>query len=143
MIGAIIAKRKTSSVYASLNRRDLSKSLANWAADATFVYPGSISVSGKIEGKKAIEEWFKKFLEQFPKVNITVKNVYIQNIFALGATNVVAVEWDEAVTNREGRSFQYSGVTIINIKRGKATSVREYIFDNEVLKKAWGEEKGC
>jgi len=141
MIGAIIGKRKVRLQYDYLNRHATKAFMAGFAKDATFVYPGNVSASGEIKGKKAIEKWFHKFMEQFPKVNITVKNIYIQNIFALGPTNVFAVEWDEAVTNKEGKSFQYSGVTTINIKRGKATSVREYIFDNEVLKKAWGGKK--
>ena len=139
MIGAIIVKKKVYSAFTSLSQRDLPTFLANWAEDATFIYPGSITVSGKWEGKKVIEEWFKKFMEQFPKVNFTLKNVCVKNIFALGSTNVVTVEWDIAVTNKEGRDFQNSGVTVINIKKGKAILVRDYIFDTEVLKEAWGE----
>lgn len=141
MIGAIIAKRKVRSAMDALNRRDLSGFLADWREDATFIYPGTLSVSGRVEGKKAIEQWFQKFLEQFPKVNFIPKNVSVQNIFALGGTNVVAVEWDVALTNREGKDFQNSGVSIVNIKKGKAILVRDYIFDHEVLKRAWGEDK--
>jgi len=142
MIGAIIAKKKAHSGFATLNQRDLSAFLASWAENATFVYPGNLSVSGKIEGKKAIEEWFRKLMEQFPKVNFTVRDVFVQNIFALGGTNVVAIEWDIDLTNREGRDFQNSGVTIISIKNGKITLVRDYLFDAEVQKRTWGEEKG-
>ena len=142
MIGAIIAKKKAHSGFASLNQRDLPTFLASWAENATFVYPGNLSVSGKTEGKKAIEEWFRKMMEQFPKVNFTLKNVFVQNIFDLIGTNVVAVEWDINLTNREGRDFQNSGVTIISIKNGKAISVSDYLFDAEAQKRAWGEEKG-
>jgi len=117
MIGALIAKRKVRSAFDSLNRRDLLKFLANWREDATFIFPGNISVSGKIEGKRAIVEWFQKYMEQFPQVNFILKSVSVQNIFALGGTNVVAVEWDINLTNREGRDFQNSGVTIVNIKK--------------------------
>lgn len=140
MIGAIIAKRKVRSAFDPLNRRDLSGFLANWREDATFIYPGNLSVSGRVEGKKAIEQWFQKFLEQFPKVNFTVKNVFVQNIFAFSATNVFALEYDVTLTNREGRSFQKSGVAVIHAKEGKAILVREYI-DTEVDRKAWGENK--
>lgn len=142
MIGAIIAKKKAASGFAFINQRNLSAFLATWAENATFVCPGNVPVSGKMEGKKAIEECFRKFMEQFPKVNFTVRNVFVQNIFALGGTNVVAVEWDIDLTNREGRDFQNSGVTIISIKNGKAILVRDYLFDAEAQKRAWGEEKG-
>ena len=57
MIGAMIGKRRVRSAFASLNRRDLPAFLANWAEDATFIFPGDVpGVSGKIEGKKAIED---------------------------------------------------------------------------------------
>ena len=92
MIGAIIVKSKVRSAFASLNRRDLPAFLSDWAEDATFIYPGNISVSGKMEGKKTIEGWFRKYLEQFPTLKFTLRSVSVQNIFAFGGTNVVAVE---------------------------------------------------
>ncbi len=138
MIGAIIAKSKVSSAFDALNRRDLPAFLSGWAENAIFFYPGNISVSGKMEGKKAIEGWFRKYLDQFPTLIFTLKNVCVQNIFAFGGTNVIAVEWDINLTNREGKDFQNSGVTIVNVKKGRVILVRDYIFDTEVLKKAWG-----
>jgi len=138
MIGAIIAKSKVRSAFACLNRHDLIGFLSGWAEDATFIYPGNISVSGKIEGKKAIQAWFKKYLDQFPTLRFTLRSVSVQNIFAFGGTNVVAVEWDIKLTNREGKDFQNSGVTVINVNKGKVVLVRDYIFDTEGLKKAWG-----
>lgn len=139
MIGAIIAKRKARSAIASLNQRDLRAFLANVAENAIYVVPGNTSVSGKIKGKKAIEEWWGKFMEQFPKANFTVKNVFVQNIFALGSTNVVALEWDVALTNREGEDFEESGVTVINIKKGRNVLMSVYKIDTEQMKRAWGE----
>jgi len=66
MIGAIIAKRKARSSFDCLNRRELHAFLRDWADDATFVYPGNLSVSGTMEGKPAIDDWFQKFMTQFP-----------------------------------------------------------------------------
>lgn len=138
MIGAIIAKRKVRSAFDALNRRDLPAFFSGWAEDAVFFYPGNISASGKMEGKKAIEGWFRKYLEQFPTLKFTLRSVSVQNIFAFGGTNVVAVDWDLNLANREGKDFQYGGVTVINVRGGKVVLVRDYIFDTEGLKKAWG-----
>ncbi len=80
-------------------------------------------------------------MDRFPKANFTLKNVFVQNIFALGGTNVVAVEWDLTLTDLEERDFQNSGVSVIHIKEGKAVLVVDYM-DTEVLKKSWGEVKG-
>jgi len=89
MIGAIIAKKKVSSAFDALNRRDFSAFLSGWRDDCAFIYPGDISVSGKMEGKKSIENWFQNFLDQFPKIKFTVKNICVENIFDFVGTNVV------------------------------------------------------
>lgn len=139
MIGAIIAKRKASSGFDALNRHDLDAFLATWAEDGTYFFPGNLSISGETKGKEAIRELFRKFLDTFPLINFTVKNIYIQNIFALGSTNVIAVEWDVKYKNQGGEEFENSGVTVIHVEKGKAVLVRDYIFDVELEKRAWGE----
>ena len=139
MIGAVIAKRLAGSGFDALNRHDLTKFMAAWAEDATFTYPGNVSMSGETKGKKAIEAWFAKMMEQFPRINFTIKEVFISNIFALGATNNIAVAWDVALTNREGKEFQNSGVTTIRVKGGKAVVIRDYLFNTDILKEGWGE----
>ena len=140
MIGALIAKSKVTSSYDLLNGRDIKKFLANWHDEATFVYPGNISASGEFKGKKAIEEWFQKLLDQFPTFQNTPKNVCIKNIFDFVGTNVVTVEWDEANINRDGENVFLSGVTVITLTFGKATHAQDYLFNtDEEIKKAWGE----
>jgi hypothetical protein len=53
--------------------------------------------------------------------------------------NTVAVHWDSEYTNKDGKEFQNSGVTVIKIKFGKAEFVTNYIFNtNEKFKAAWG-----
>ena len=139
MIGAIIAKRMTRSAFDALNRHDLAKSVAGLAEDATWIFPGNIPISGETKGKKAIEDALAKWMERFPKINFTVKEVFVSNIFALGATNNIAAEWDSVDTNQEGKEFRNSGVTIIRLKGGKLVSMRDYIFHTDILKEAWGE----
>jgi len=132
VIAAIIAKRKVSSSFGSISRHDLDTFLADWSENATFIYPGSLSVSGEMRGKQAIKGWFQKFVEQFPVSSFTVKNVCVANPFALGGTNVVAVEWDINVKNRDGEEFQNSGVTVISLKGRKAVLVRDFTHMTKV-----------
>jgi len=140
MIGALIAKSKVTSSYDLLNNGDIKKFLANWHDDATWVYPGNLSVSGEFKGKRAIEGWFQKLLDQFPTFKITPKNVCVKNILDLVGTNVVTVEWDEENITKEGNKAQFSGVTVITLNVGKATQARDYIFNAEdEIRKAWGE----
>ena len=138
MIGALIAKYKINHAFDALNRRDFEAFLSDWRDDCTFVYPGNLSVSGKFEGKDAIAKWFKSFLEQFPKIEFTVKNLCVDKVFDLVGTNTVAAHWDIDYTNKDGKKIQNSGVTVIKIKFGKALFVKDYIFDtNEKFKTAW------
>ena len=139
MIGALIAKKKTASAYKSLNSRDINSFLASWHDESTWIYPGDISASGEFKGKKSIEVWFRKYMDQFTNVKITPKSICVQNIFDLVGTNVVAVIWDEEVTNRDGDTYQFNGVTVINLRFGKAIHAHDYVFNTEELRKAWGE----
>ena len=139
MIGAIIGAKLVRSQYDHLNRGDIETFMSGIADDATFIYPSNVSVGGEIKGKKAIDEWFHKLMEHYSKISITLKNVFVANVLALGSTNIFAVEWNEIATNRDGKDFKFSGVTIIEVKRGKATRIQEYVYDTDILKKAWGE----
>ncbi len=139
MIGAVIAKRRAYSGFDALNRHDLTEFMANWADDGTLIFPGNISMSGETKGKKAIEAWFAKMMERFSKIDFSIKEVFVSNIFTLGATNNIAVEWDLTETNNEGKEFHNSGVTTIRIKGGKVVAVRDYISSTDIVKEAWGE----
>ena len=141
MIGAIIAKRMTRSAFDTLNRHDLAKSIAGFAEDATWTFPGNTPISGEMKGKEAIEAAFTKWMERFPKINFTVKDVFVSNIFALGATNNITAEWDVVETDQEGKEFYNSGVTTIRVKGGKVVSMCDYIFNTDILKEAWGESQ--
>jgi ketosteroid isomerase-like protein len=98
-----------------------------------------VKVSGTVEGKRAIETWFKHMIEQFPKRTFTVENVFVRDICALGATNGLAIEWAVQLTNREGKEFENFGVTVVDITKGKVVGVRDYFRFTEYLKEGWGE----
>ena len=139
MIGAMIAKHKISSAFDALNRRDFEAFLSDWREDCVFVYPGKLSVSGKMEGKDAISKWFRNFLDHFPRIEFVVKDLCVENIFDFIGTNTVAAHWDVSYTNRDGKQIENSGVTMIKIKLGKAEKVTDYYFDTgEKFRTAWG-----
>jgi hypothetical protein len=50
------------------------------------------------------------------------------------------VEYDLEYANREGKDFRNSGVTIISLKRVKAVVVKEYVFNTDISKEAWGKD---
>jgi len=139
MIGAIIAKKAIANSFENLNQHDLSGFMSSWRDDGVFIYPGDIPESGILKGKKDVEDWFRNFLEQFPKIQFDIKDICVRNIFALTGTNVVSVHWNLQLTNKDGREGQNSGVTVITIEGGKVSQVKDFIFDlGENFKHNWG-----
>jgi ketosteroid isomerase-like protein len=138
MIGAIIAKKTIANSFEALNRHDLSGFMSSWRDDGVFIYPGELPESGPFMGKSAVEGWFRNFFKQFPKIQFNIQDICVRNIFALTGNNIVAVHWNILLTNREGREGQNSGVTVINVKGGKVSQVKDFIFDlGENFKLNW------
>ncbi len=140
MLGAIIAKQKVRSAFSYFNSRNMKKFLSLWSEDATFTYPGNLSVSGTKVGKSAITNWFNHLMVSGPKVHFSIKSICVHNMFDIFGTNVIAAEWDNSITNRIGIDYLVKGVSVIRIKKGKIVEVRDYIFDLENLSKVWCEE---
>jgi ketosteroid isomerase-like protein len=139
MIGALLARRALIGAFDALNRHDLDKFMAAWRDDGVFVYPGEIPESGTFAGKDAVEGWFRRFFDQFPGIRFTIQDLCVRNMFDLVGSNVVAVHWNIHLTNRQGREGQNSGVTVVNINRGKVFLVKDFIFDlGDNFKKNWG-----
>ena len=139
MIGALMVKKRGLKGFEALNQGNLAEFMEGWAENSVFIYPGDVKVSGTFEGKKEIEKWFKHMMEQYPERAFTIKNVYVRNICAFGATNGLAVEWEIDLKNKEGKEYKNFGVTIVDIKKGKAVSVRDYFRFTNYLKEGWGE----
>jgi len=139
MIGVFIAKKTIANSYEALNQHNLSKFMSAWRDDGAWIYPGETPQSGTFKGKDAVESWFREFLDQFPRIQFDIQNICFQNIFDVTGTNVAAVHWQLQHTNRDGRVGRNSGVTVIDIKGGKAVLAKDIIFDQgEDFKLMWG-----
>jgi len=137
MIGAMILKKMMGSGTNVMNERDVEEILKHWRDDAVMIYPGSMSVSGRTEGKENLRVFFRKFMEQFPKLTFTIKETYIKDMFAIGFSNTIASEFEVTYTNKHGETFENKGVTVIKILRGKVAQIEDYYFDSEKLTRAW------
>ena len=137
MIGAIALKLMAGSGMKQMNRREVSKIVSHYADDAVYIYPGNMSISGRHEGKKAVEEFFKKYMEQFPELDLKIKTTYVKNLFDPVFCNTVAVEIEGKYTNKHGETFENSAVSVFTVKRGKVTKMQDYYFDVDKLQQAW------
>ncbi|MFO7893921.1 MAG: nuclear transport factor 2 family protein [Longimicrobiales bacterium] len=141
MIGAWIARRKLQGALRTLEAHDLDGFTRNLDDDAVFIYPGDIDgVSGAHEGRDAIRRFFSRWLDQFPTVRFTVHNLMLARPFDLAGTNTAALEMTIDVTNRHGDDVTAELVTVIQLRRGRAVRVQDYVFETgDVVRRAWGE----
>jgi len=139
MIGAVIVKVALRGAMTDLNQRRKDKIIANYADDAVITYPGKMSVSGTRKGKAAVKEFFDKYFDQFIEEHCEAKETYIKNIFALGLTNTIAIRFQKKVTNKAGRVFENTGISVLKIKGGKVVEMQDFYFDVEKLQEMWGE----
>ena len=129
----------TRRAFDAFNRRDLDAFLAGWTEDGVYHYPGNLSVSGEKRGKQAIREFFEMMFRKFPEMKITIENIYMKDIFAFGPSNSVAVEFHWEGTRDDGRNFDNKYVLLLHLKGGKVVEGREFCFDYDRNREAWGE----
>ena len=138
-VGPIIAKQKVREGFEYLNQRDIPKFLSLWDDGAIFIYPGNVRASGTMSGKQEVQKWFQHLMDEGPSVHFSIIRICVEDMADLTGANVIAVEWENTVTNRMGKSFLVHGVSVIKTKSGKITHVRDYISDAEKLSEVWDE----
>jgi ketosteroid isomerase-like protein len=139
MIGTIIARHMTGKIFDHLNNGDIDAFLSTLSKDAVLEFPGNLSISGEHKGHQAIRAWMEKLFSLFPERKFTVKNIYMKDIFAFGASNSAAVEFDLEAKLQDGSPYSNSYVILIHIKGGKAVRSKEFPYDFDAVKVALGE----
>lgn len=129
MIESWIVKRIIQSVWDTMSQDtfDVDAFMKGAADDQVWDSTSELGVGETLVGKKAISEWFHKWQKEMPKRKFTVKNICMKGTFLPSPNNVVMVEWGCVETDREGKEFQYDGVTVIHIKNMKTVRASEYI----------------
>jgi ketosteroid isomerase-like protein len=111
---------------AKMIRGDIDSILSSWADDAVYDFPSDISVGGTIKGKKDIAEWFHRWYKEFPERNFVVNNIAF-GAWPLSLTNVVMAEWTCTETDKEGKGFEFDGVSVVHVKNFKSVRITDYI----------------
>jgi ketosteroid isomerase-like protein len=137
MLGAILAKREVAKGYEAIGRHDLDTLMAMFHDDAVFEFPTGTVLGGSFRGHEEIREWFERWFDAMPQISFTLRHVSVENIFAMGPTNVLHVEWDLDETDTAGRRYHLTGVGAFEIEGGKARRVKDYIFDQGVVEQVW------
>ena len=128
-IASWIVKKKISSAYAMMNQDDYNVDalMAGFAEDAIWDAASDFSVGGSIRGRKAIAEWFHQWKKEFPKRRVVVKNICMKGTCMPSPSNMVMVDWTCREVDKQGKEFQYDGVSVITIRNRKIVHQSEYI----------------
>lgn len=138
MIGAMALKLEVRQGFAMMNRKDLVWLMRGWAKDAVLEFPGKTPISGRYEGKPAVEAFFRRMFDRMATIHFTVRRIVVAHPFALGLTNTVLIEWAADEVSHDGISIHVEGVTVSDVRRGRNVASREYIFDPDLLERMWG-----
>jgi ketosteroid isomerase-like protein len=138
MIGAMLAKWEVRRGFDMMSRKDLATLMRGYTNDAVFEFPGWTPISGRHEGKPAIEAFFRTVFDRMASMRFTVKRVAALHRFALNLTNTLLIEWAADETSYDGITIHVEGVTICRIHHGRTVATRDYIFDTGPLETMWG-----
>ena len=129
MIASWIFKRKVRRGWDLMSQDDydVNAIMADWSNDGVWDGTSELGVAETLMGKKAIAEWFERWKKEFPKRKLVAKNICMRGTCLPSPTNVCMVEWTCWERDKQGREFQYDGVTVMHIKNMKCVHASEYI----------------
>jgi ketosteroid isomerase-like protein len=138
MIGAVLTRARLSRLFASMRRKDWQAVCRDISDDGVFEFPGRSTMSGRHEGRPAIEAFWRRDFDRMQSFNIRPKRIALAHPYAFGATNTALVEWVADEVTRDGITAHLEGVAVIEIRRGKMIFARDYVFDPSLLEPIWG-----
>jgi ketosteroid isomerase-like protein len=124
-----MAKKKAQEAWATMSRShiDTDALLKDWADDAVWDGTSELSVGQTIKGKKAIADWFLRWEQEFPQRKLVEKNVCMKGTFWPSRKNIIMVDWTCTETDKQGRMYEYDGVTVLHMENMKIVKSTEYI----------------
>lgn len=126
----------------AFGRKDLAAIMAPWADDGVFELAGHTELSGRYEGRAAIEEMFRRIFERLESARITVRHSAFANPLGLTRNNTVYVESEVVETSTDGVTIRDERIAVYEWRGGKLVSVREWAFDPTIIEAIWAHVDG-
>jgi ketosteroid isomerase-like protein len=123
--------------FEAVNQKDLVRVMRGWAQDGVLEFPGHSTLSGRYEGKAAIEGFFRRWFDRMETIHLTVRRVGFSSP-ALTYNGTMYVEFETDQTTNEGTSFHTDVIGVYRMRRGKLVTYREFLFDLEGADAIWG-----
>lgn len=124
--------------FEAVQRKDLRAVMQGWADDGVLEFPGHSSLSGRYEGKPAIEAFFRRWFERMTSIEIRVTHVGFSNPLTLTREGTMYVEFETDQRTIEGLAFHTDVVGVYRFRRGKLASYRELLWDPSAAEAIWG-----
>lgn len=124
--------------FEAMDRMDVEAVMRPWADDGVFEFPGHSALSGRMEGKPAIEAFMRALFERLDTWHFTVRHVALANPLALAYSNTIFVEWEVDERSRTGVVAHNAGVSVFTYRHGKLVAARDYIFDTSTVERVIG-----
>jgi hypothetical protein len=109
-----------------------------WADDGVFEFPGHSALSGRHEGKAAIEAFWDRVFARMEIFDIRPVHIALARPYALGTSNTAIIEWVVDETAYDGTRIHLEGVAVIEGRGRRVVHARDYIFDPSPLEIMWG-----
>ncbi len=122
----------------AMERKDVAAIVRGWADDGVLEVGGNSSISGRYEGRPAIEAFFRRIFDRLATIRLTVKRVAFANPVGLTYANTVFIEYELDETDTDGATMHGHCVGAFEYRRGKVVAMREWWFDPTVLDAMWG-----
>lgn len=130
-------EKRVQETFEALDRKDLAAVMARWADDGVFEFGGNSTISGRYEGKEAIESFFRKVFARMSKIQTTVRSVGFSGP-RLNYAGTMFVAYDVDETTIEGRAIHDQRVATFRFEGGKLVHSAEYFLDTAVIDEVWG-----
>lgn len=121
--------------FEALERKDLHAVMRGFADEAVFEFPGHTPISGRHEGKPAIEAFFRALFERLETWHFTIRHVGMANPIGLNYTNTLYIEYEVDEASTGGQVAHNRGITVMEFRHCKVVLGRDYFFDPTVVER--------
>ena len=129
-------EQRVQRTFDAVNRKDLAAVMRGWADDGVLEFPGRSVLSGRHEGKPAIEAFFRTWFERMETIRLTVKRVGFAGLtMTYGSTMYVEFETDQRT--KDGVELHTEVAGVYRFHHGKLAFYREYLFDPTMTETVW------
>ena len=125
----VMVKRQLRRVFSDLSAGNYETILGGMAPRFEHVFFGNHPLGGVRHTGRAYRAWFERLRVLFPDLGFDLRNIVVNG---WPWNTVIAVEWVDHLTTRDGQRQQNFGVHVIRMRWTKVTEIRIYC-DNQRL----------